>query len=179
LPGQGLLITHVDYSTSAWRSNLVNISENHFRYDIVHADNLHYEQWDDLHTQRHLSQWFFYSTALHRYHLSTSPYPWVTDSTEVNNELTDTSTPSAVMYNSNSRGSKLLSKAITNICVSDDGLVSFDFMGGDHNGVESHLSPLAAPLYYDLQGRRTSPTLPGMFIIRCKDGTTKKVFTNP
>ena len=179
LPGQGLLITHVDYSATAWNSNSVNISEERFRYDIVHADNLHYEQWDELVSKRKLSTWVDKVEALHNHHLSSSPFPWVTDSTEVNRELTDTSVPSPVMYNKNASGSKQLAKAITNISVSDDGLVSFDFMGGDHNGVESHLSPLAAPLYYDLQGRRTSPTLPGMFIIRCKDGTTKKVFTNP
>ena len=126
-PGQGLLITHVDYSASVWSSNRVNANDSHFRYDIVHADNLHYEQWDLLTDQRALLQWVDFEEALYNHHLSTSPYPWQTDSTAVNNMLTDTSVPAAMMYNQNIAGEKILRKPVTNIVMADDGTISFDF----------------------------------------------------
>ena len=181
-PGQGLMVFHVDYSKSAWNNNTVNTDANHLRYDIVHADDLDYAEWDDLISQRGLRSQWKQVPRLHNVHLSTSPFPWSTDSTEfINRELTDTSVPASTMYNENDKGSKLLSKGITNIQMSEDGLISFDFMGGktpDGISIVQEQSKSGSNLStYDLQGRRIGEShLPkGIYIIRKADGTTKKV----
>ena len=38
IPGNGLLIYHVDYEKDSWGNNKVNISDMHYRYDLFHAD---------------------------------------------------------------------------------------------------------------------------------------------
>lgn len=134
VPGRGLLITHIDYNESRWNANAVNGDDAHFRCDILHADNLDYEQWNVI-QPRSTKQWTG-AKWMHNRHLSTSPYPWTTDSTTFENRaLTDESVPAVKMYNANAAGSKKLQKAITNIQMTDDGLISFDFMGG--KGIES------------------------------------------
>lgn len=58
--------------------------------------------------------------------LSTSPYPWSTDSTTwVNDELSEDSTPALEMHNPNAQGSYSLGKRITHIQMADDGSISF------------------------------------------------------
>ena len=155
-PGKGLLISHVDYLESAWSNNRVNVEKGHFRYDFVHADSLDYEQWN-LIQKRNDNQWTE-KPMLHNKHLRTTPYPWSTDSTAfVNDRLTDDSTPAATTFQVNKEGEKFLSKAITNIRVNDDGLISFDFMGGDPNAIReagSRQTAVGQGFYYDLQGRR-------------------------
>lgn len=97
---------------------------------------------------------------MNSYLLSTSAFPWSTDSTSfVNNELTDSSVPAVAMYYPNEEGGMLLGKPITNISLSDDGLISFDFCGGDTSAINdirpsiltNHPSPR-----YDLLGRRVN-----------------------
>lgn len=182
LPGKGLMIFHVDYANSSWTGNTVNNNSDHFRYDIVHADNLDYKQWDALFNQRNLRTKYQQTPRLHNIMLSSSAYPWSTDSTEtVNRELTNTSLPASTMYNQNGEGSKLLSKSITNIQMSEDGLISFDFMGGSTPDgisiVQGKSRGGSNRSTYDLQGRRMDEfQLPkGIYIIRKADGTTKKV----
>ncbi|MBQ7471288.1 MAG: M6 family metalloprotease domain-containing protein [Prevotella sp.] len=182
LPGKGLLILHVDYSKSAWSGNVVNNNSNHFRYDIVHADNLDYNDWKNLFVKRELRSQYQQAPRLHNIHLSTSAYPWATDSTEtVNRELTNTSIPASIMYNENDKESTLLSKSITNIQMTEDGLISFDFMGGSTvdgiSIVQEQSKGGNGRCTYDLQGRRMDEyQLPkGIYIIRKADGTAKKV----
>lgn len=156
-PGHGLLISHVDYSASAWRGNSVNSTSTHHRYEQVHADNLDYNGWEAI-----LHKQDVYVDGHSRY-LSGSPYPFISD--EVNNtEFTDTSLPPATTYS----GTQLLSKPITDIQEFDDGTVTFNFMGGilvDISELQFPQSPTAT--LYDLQGRRlssTSPLQPGLVI---------------
>jgi len=180
LPGKGLVIYHVNYDYSSWSGNVVNNNKSRRRFDLFHADNMDYDAWDTL-VSKGLSS-YQNKGMMNKRHLSTSSYPWSTDSTSfVNEALTDSSVPPANMLNKNSVKSKLLSKPITNIRMSDDGLISFDFMGGDPSGisqpVRSHSS--FPSRYYDLQGRETTPTRPGIYIIRYRDGLTRKVFINP
>ncbi len=178
LPGKGLVIYHVNYNSSKWLSNTINNSVP-FNYTIMHADNRDYDQWAALCSQRGLK--YQNPKWLNSYTLSGSSYPYDTDSTEVVDELTDTSVPAATMINANSKGSKLLSKPITNVKMSSDGLVSFDFMGGKPTGV-SDLSVLSAQptAVYDLQGHNmTGKQLggrKGIYLIRQSDGTVKKLF---
>ena len=117
--------------------------------------------------------------------LSTSSYPWATDSTTfVNNELTDTSVPATIMHNNNSAGVKLLGKPITNIQMSEDGLVSFDFMGGttgikDLNG-NGNVNGNYSQAVYDLSGRLVfngngNVNGNGVYLVRDKNGKVRKV----
>ena len=129
LPGHGLLISHVDYKASAWSSNTVNNDAYHHLYDLVHADNWTYDDWDyyiGAHPEIYKDGNPYISG--HNHHLSTSPYPFTADDGTVNSELTDTSMPAATMFNASSQGVLLMSKPITDITETEDGLVSFRFM---------------------------------------------------
>ena len=166
VPGRGLVVTHVDFDESIWRNNAVNTAKGHFRCDIVHADNLHYEEWANLIDSQ---QWPMYAEAvgMHNRHLSTSPYPWSTDSTTVvNDEVSDTSRPATVMFNVDAEGKKLLSKAVTNIRMTDDGLISFDFMGGTRTHIPSiDRQPRGGGSeVYNIMGQRIATPGKGLFI---------------
>ena len=106
LYGHGLLVTHVDYSASAWKNNTVNSSQygTHERCTIIPADN--------------------YCSAS-SYDLSGDPFPGISGNTE----LTDESTPAATLYNNNKDGVKRMHKPITAI-TEQGGRISFRFMGG-------------------------------------------------
>lgn len=118
-PGHGLVISYVNYSQSAWAANTVNNSPKSHRYELVHADNLDYNDWDNIvgNNNPYVSG--------HSQILSTSPYPYVTDEVE-NRELTDTSVPAAVIRS----GTGLLGKPITGITEDAEGNITFHFMGG-------------------------------------------------
>ena len=173
LPGRGLVVFHVDYDNSSWVSNMLNNNKTHRRYQLVTADNLDYDAWDAI-----IGDGDDRANG-HNLHLSTAAYPWTTDSTDyVNDRLTDTSEPPSLMYNSNSAGSLFLSKAITNIRVSDDGLVSFDFMGGDPTGINDiKVAGFKIQECYDLQGRRVdNPQQGNLYIVRTPQGIRKRLY---
>ena len=176
-PGHGLLISHVDYNSSAWLGNTVNNTPSHHRYDFFHADNMTYDDWDKLIGDNNPT------VGGHNRILSTSPYPYLPgDGGDANRSLTDDSTPAAKMYNNNSDMKQMLSKAITDIYETQEGLISFKFMGGDSSTaiggiVNRDMMPDRA--VYDLQGRRVASSLsnrnPQLRIIRQADGTFRKV----
>ena len=117
-PGHGLLISHVDYNSSAWSSNNVNNNPDHYRYEFVHADNMDYNMWKERGTRRKNG----HSTIL-----SSTPYPFVSD-TVSNNSFTDLSTPPSTVYIGETG---FLSKPLTQIYELENGLVSFRFMLDD------------------------------------------------
>ena len=126
-PGKGLVIYHVFYDLLAWATNTVN-NNNKRRFELIHADNMDYDAWDLRvgNVSPYQNKYMMNNQML-----STSPYPWTDSATSfVNNELTDNSVPPARMNYPNTKGNEFLGKPITNIQMSDDGLVSFDFMGG-------------------------------------------------
>lgn len=100
LPGEGLLITHVDFDFTIWAYNLVNTYysgiNTRSRYTVIHAGN----------------------SASDR----TDPYPY-----NGVNALTNTTVPSASLFHYNPAGIKFMSKPITNITKAADGTISFDF----------------------------------------------------
>ncbi|MBR6827998.1 MAG: immune inhibitor A, partial [Prevotella sp.] len=151
VPGRGLVIYHVDYLESKWSSNSVNNVKGAYRYELVHADGLDYDAWDNLLELRDAKTKYINKTRMNCLYLSTSPFPWTTDSTAtVDQALTDTETP------------------ITNIRMTDDGLVSFDFRGGDQSGITPAVVP-SQRSYYDLMGRRvTGRPGKGIYIIEGK-----------
>ena len=99
-PGHGLLILHVDYDENAWRQNTVNNVATHQRMSIFHADN----------------------SAL-KTNLAGDPYP----GTSGNNSLTNTSLPSAKLFNANKDSRKFMGKPITDITENPDSTISFNF----------------------------------------------------
>lgn len=173
VPGRGLVVTHVDFEESAWRSNMVNATaQTNFRVDIVHADNMDYEEWDSWKKTLGLST-YAGENSMNNVHLSTSPFPWSNNATEtVNDALTDISVPAAQMHKQNAEGKTLLGKHITRIKMSDDGLISFDFMGGHQTAIRSALvqQDKTHNVFYDLQGRRLNgrPQKQGLYIVNGK-----------
>ena len=114
----GLLITHVDYSARAWLTNTVNTNPEHQRMSIVPADN---------------DYGFYYSNGVReRYVPSNSELEG--DMFPGNGgvrEFTNTShiNVGGRLFNPNRNGTFYLDKPITNI-KENNGLISFDFMGG-------------------------------------------------
>lgn len=140
VPGHGLLVTHVDYSASAWANNSVNDDLNHLRQIYIPADN-------DL---------------LCYYKNLTSPkyaaYPYVNEELGVRNDsLTNQSVPAATVFNRNRKGSYFMDKPITGITEAGK-LVGFDVMGGDPSAVRDVETAGAAAVgsrAYNLGGRST------------------------
>ena len=166
-PGNGLLIAHVIFRQYSWENNQVNISDSFFRYDVVHADGKFYIDWDPTNEGKDPGKYTMDDCMRSRY-FSTTTYPYTNLDTQVLNDmLTDTSSPAAVLYYDNAEGSMVMGKPITNIRLADDGTISFDFMGGT-TGIENlapDLSPEAG-VWYDLQGRRLKgkPTRKGIYV---------------
>lgn len=149
LPGEGLLIFYVDYDRELWSNNMVNSNMNHYRYDLVHADNRDYRSWDPADNGRDMSKYTMAGCLRNRY-LSTSAYPFVSDSLGIaNRELTATSVPASIIPN----------KPITNIQQYTDGSIAFDVMKTDTPiSQPAQGDATGAETYYDLSGRRlTAP----------------------
>ena len=134
----GLLITHVDYSEQAWADNVVNNDAKRLRCTVVPADGL----------RTHNS-------------LAGDLYP----NASGNNALTDTSKPAATLNTPNTDGKKLMGKSLTNI-TQEDGLISFDFMGGSQTAIHSLTTSSPHPaVVYDLSGRRVQRADKGFYIV--------------
>lgn len=123
LPGQGLLVTHVDYLKSAWDNNNVNDDPTHQRMTVVHADNM---------------------AAAHKAAYDT--YPYMVNGVVKNDSLTDTSKPAATLFNANIDGSKFMGKALLDIKQNDDKTVAFRFRGLP--GMNIDITP-GAELFYE------------------------------
>jgi len=169
IPGQGLLITRIDFDPKSWSNNEVNnIPPDYFRYKIIHADNLSYNDWEKIYPRIDGDNTCYENPEekMNSRRLSTSAYPWHSDSTDfVNDELTDTSVPSAIMRTYNANHKKLLGKSITNICMAQDGTISFDFML-EPAAVDSRQGNSNNDIWYDIDGRRliSKPDAPGIYI---------------
>lgn len=162
--GHGLLVLHVDYDEYTWWTNQVNTTADHQRCTIIAADNS-------------------YST----YTLGGDPFPGTSNVTS----LTDETTPAATLYNTNTDGKKFMHKPITNISESSDGLISFDFMGGEKQEVSGISSLMAQKTTADTPvtivnaaghvvgqstyGQFLSAPMPhGLYILRTAEGNFKQ-----
>ncbi len=119
LPGHGMLVLHVDYDEDVWRFNEVNGDNSHPRMTIIPADN-QYRRSQNLTLKD----------------LAGDPYP----GTSGNTELTDTSTPAALLYNRNVSGEKLMGQGVIDIS-EHNGLISFTFDDGTLAGTPEALEP--------------------------------------
>ena len=157
VPGKGLAIFHVNYDASAWSGNSVNSypTEAEFRYKMVHADGLTYDQWKEKISADSLSN-YRNSLRMNKRTLSASPFP----------------------FGDNTKCEVFDGKAITNIQQTDDGLISFDFMGGDPSPVEAVrrvTGEKKIETIYDMAGRRVQTPVQGqLYIVRYTDGEIVK-----
>jgi len=53
----GLMVSHIDYSTSKWRYNNVNTDKNHPYYSIIAADDTH-DAYGDIENAEQFANWF-------------------------------------------------------------------------------------------------------------------------
>lgn len=179
-PGNGLLIFHVDYDKDKWCNGKVNVADNHYLYDMFHADRKGYRDWNPKNQGLDFNKFTMDNWLRSRY-FSTSPYPY-TDSTTyaVNDSLTDNSNPASVLFTPNTEGKNFMGKAITNIKLSEDGTISFDFMNPNSSGVSILAADEKCTItgWYDLNGRRLSspPHHSGIYIVQYNDGTKKKCY---
>ncbi len=140
LPARGMMVTHVDYNANFWDYNYVNCTTDpysmgstnkHQRMTIIPADN----------SLKMTSYQGSYYTVESDEVGDLFPYGG-------NNELTDSSTPAAKLYNNSSTDSNASSanyymgKPITEITQNSDGTVSFWFVKGS-------TTPLDAPTLND------------------------------
>ena len=164
VPGNGLIVMHVDYDADKWYYNSVNDDEDHFGVAIIPASGIY-----DPNSSR-----------------VTYPY-------NRRDSLTDNSRPAATVFNTNVRGTKFMGKPITHIKRDDaSGEVSFDFMGGAYNSgivtVETATDGLLEgnpATVFDASGRCVARVdaydgLPGMlpagvYMVKSSNGTTIKV----
>ena len=149
IPGSGLVITHYDYDETAWYNNTVNNTASHQRAVIIPACNN--------------------NTTTSQF-----PFPYVAknlNGTEeiLNDCLTNDSKPAASVFNKNTDNTYFMNKPLTNIRRDNEGLISFDFMGGtsDIHSIMTDEDP-ADLIYYDIQGRRIASPSRGIYIIRNK-----------
>ena len=149
-PGHGLLVWYVDYDEAEWRANRPNNRQNDPRFHPVYADGLDYAAWKTKISAEGSNNPYQHSGRMNSRILSTAPYPF-----EENNALID--------------------EYITNIQESEDGLISFDFMGGASGIKEMNDAKLNRHEYYDLQGRRIEHPVRGqLYLTRKSDGSICK-----
>ena len=156
-PGKGLVIYHVNYVASSWSGNSVNNKPNARNFHLIAADNRDYNEWDDFLIESGAKSQYANSERMNNLHLSGAPYPLANDEGILNDALTDTSVPAAVVYNKNAEDTLFMSKPITDIVQNEDGTVSFKFMNGTLDVIDDLVSGLATKgegNIYDLQGRR-------------------------
>lgn len=157
--GEGMLITHIDYSVNAWSMNQVNNDPNRQRYQVVAADNErgNMDENDKL------------SWAMVRGDL------WGTS--DACREFSDTSTPAAVLND----GGKL-SQPLYAIDFTASGDMEFVFMDATLVGIEQTSLEQSAGItqttqIYDMSGKKLSSggaLDKGLYIIR-QNGVSKKV----
>jgi len=122
VPGEGMLILHVDYSRSSWSRNSPNNSPSHQRMTWIPADGSYQSAYSGN------SKYYTYSGMVHDTYPSGS-----------NNSFGNNTRPAAKLYNENVDGTKLLNKLVYDIKQNKDGSVSFSFL--NNNGYWGPIQP--------------------------------------
>ena len=101
LPGEGLVVLHVDFDQMTWMTNRVNATPTHQRCTLVPADNRQRKIWNAQ---------------------DSIPYPQAG-----NDNLTATSLPAANVFTSDLDSCYKLNKSVLGIKINDKGHASFTF----------------------------------------------------
>ena len=101
LPGEGLIVLHVDYSKGSWEDNQVNYNAARQRMTVIPADNTLGSTDEDK---------------------AGDAWPY-----QGNNSLTNYSRPACTVYNANTDGTGYMNKYLLNITQNADGTISFEY----------------------------------------------------
>ena len=160
LPGEGLLILHVDYNASSWSNNTPNDDPYHQRMTWIPADNKY-----QYTTYQGTKYYTFDGMANDTY-----PYGSV-------NSFSKTSTPAAKFYNKNTDGTYYMDTSVENITQNADGTISFNFVGTS-NVATPTFSPKAG-VYSEPQSVTISCDTEGAAIYYTLDGSTPTASSTP
>ncbi len=153
LPGEGLLILHVDYSASAWANNTPNDIPSHQRMTWIPADN------EYQYTTYQGSKYYTIEG------MANDPFPYGSV-----NAFNKSTTPAAKFFNKNADGTYYLDSSIEEITQNTDGTVSFNFKAAT-NVAKPTFSP-AAGRYTEAQTVTISCATEGVAIYYTIDGST-------
>ena len=133
LPGHGLLVSHVKYSSSLWNNNTVNTAKAGFEHvQLMAADNL----WTDVTEDDPNAE-------------ANDVFPGL----EGKFTAFTNATKPALTWRT---GESADGQGLTNISLSADGVISFDYnaVSTGINGVTTNAAAAADGAYYTLQGTR-------------------------
>lgn len=142
--GKGLFVVHCDYDASEWTRGTLNNDKDHLRMTYIPADN---------------NKEYDYNVAWSQYKGSFYPY---SKNGLVNDSLTQNSVPNDAVFIG-----EHMNKPIYNIALSDEGVISFDFIEKpEPTGIHDvTLEPKRKDILFDLQGRRVSKAQRGVYIL--------------
>lgn len=153
IPGEGLLILHVDYDADVWASNQPNDDPSHQRMTWIPADNVY--QYETYQGTKYCTE----------EGAANDPFPYGSV-----NAFGKSTTPAAELYNKNSDGTYYLDSSVEDITQNADGTVSFRFVG-----VSNVATPVFSPKggrYAEAQTVTISCETEGATIYYTLDGTT-------
>ncbi len=147
----GLMVTHVDYSSSAWNSNRVNTTATHQRMTIVPADNELISNGPSGFTEAWAKS------------IVGDLYPGPAAATELTSHKAFTGDGFAF--------------TIDNIRETADGKILVDINGGKPSCISELTSEQGEPTeIYTIDGRKLKQLQHGLNIVRSCDGSIKKVW---
>jgi len=162
----GMLVTHVDYDSTAWVIDEVNNDASHQRMTIIPADKNYgtYRTTAD-------GQGYYTSTQSQ---LEGDLFPGAKNITSLTNNSHYSC--GGKLFNMNTDGSYYMNKPITEI-KETDGKISFKFRGGAAaSSINDNISSeKTESIFFNLRGEKIqgSPTSPGVYIRKQGDETNK------